>query len=107
MTITSLTRRLKRLEGSYESVNRVASAHARNLESALRERVLQHLADDELRLLHDVAEAMQQGSLDQIKIPAEQLAALDKAYDAAFDEECRKAGFASAADFHRRCGNAE
>jgi len=101
MTITSLSRRLKRLEGSYQSVNRVVGEHARNLESALRERVLQHLSDDELRLLRDAAEAMQQGSFDQSKIPTDQWAALNTAYDAAFDEECRKAGYTSSADYRR------
>jgi hypothetical protein len=89
---------LKHLEASYQIVNRLSGAHARNLESAIRERVLQHLSDDELRLLHDVAKAMHEGSFDQSKIPAEQWAALNKAYNAALDE-CRKAGFASATDF--------
>ena len=98
-TRTSLSRRLKRLECSYQSVNRLAGEHARNLEPAIRKRVLEHLSDDELRLLHYVAKAMHEGSFEQSEIPAAQWAALNEAYNAALDEECRRAGFASATDF--------
>jgi predicted fused transcriptional regulator/phosphomethylpyrimidine kinase len=50
----------------------------------------------------DVATAIQQGSFDQSKIPAEQRAALNEAYNAALDEECRKAGI-TVVEFSRYC----
>jgi len=93
--MTSLSRRLKHLEASYQSVNRLAGERARNLESVIMKRVLQHLSDYELCLLRDVAAAMLQGAFEQSEMPAEQWAALNKAYDAALDEECRNAGFTS------------
>jgi hypothetical protein len=43
-------------------VNRQAGEHARNLEAAIRKRVLGHLSVDQLRLMLDVARAKQQGS---------------------------------------------
>jgi hypothetical protein len=98
MTMASLNRRLKHLEAHYQVVRRVAGEHARNLESGIKRRVLEHLSSDELRLLLDVARARQQGSLKEEMLTAAQIAALKK-YGAAFDEECRKAGFASATDF--------
>ena len=104
--MTSLSRRLKHLEASYQSVNRLAGERARNLESVIMKRVLQHLSDYELCLLRDVAAAMLQGAFEQSEMPAEQWAALNKAYDAALDEECRNAGFTSMEEFHRRCRGA-
>jgi DNA-binding GntR family transcriptional regulator len=100
MTLTSISRRLKRLEGNYQSVNRLAGEHARNLGPAIWKRVVQHLSDDELRLLQDVAEAMQQGSFKEQMLATDEWAALNTAYNAALNEECRKAG-ASSADFRR------
>ena len=99
MTMTSLNRRLKHLEAHYQVVHRVAGEHARNLEAGIRQRALGHLSVDQLRLMLDVSRARQQGTFDQSRIPAEPWAALHTAYNAAFDEECRKAGFASATDF--------
>ena len=60
-----------------------------------------YLSDDELRLLQDVAEAMQQGSFTEQMLATDEWAALNKAYNAALDEECRKAEFTSSADFRR------
>lgn len=104
MNATSVKRRLKRLEASRPAGNRLAGKHARDLESTISRRVLEHLSDEELCLVRDIAEAKQQGSFEQSQIPAEQGAALNEAYRAAFDEECRKAGFASAADFSSAVG---
>ena len=100
--MTSLSRRLKHLEANYQLVNRQPDEHARNLESAIRKRVLGHLSADQLHLMLDVATAIQQGSFDESKIPAEQWAALNEAYNAALDEECRKAGI-TVVEFSRYC----
>jgi hypothetical protein len=98
--MTSLSRRLE-LEASYQVAIRQAGEHARNLESAIRKRVLEHLSLDELRALRDVASARQQGSFTEEGLTADHRAALEK-YNATFDEECRNAGFASTEDFYRR-----
>jgi hypothetical protein len=103
MARTSLNRRLKHLEASYRLVDRLAGEHAHNLEAAIRQRVLEHLSLDELRLLRDVATSRQQGLLKEEMLTDAQKAAL-KRYGATFEEECRKAGFASSADFRRRRG---
>jgi len=101
MTKTSLSRRLERLEASYQVAIREAGEHARNLESAIRKRVLEHLSLDELRLFRAVVSARQQGSLNEETLTTDHRAALEK-YRATFDEECRTAGFASSEDFYRR-----
>ena len=98
MSMTALNRRLKNLEASYQVANRLAGEHARNLESVIRNRVLEQLSLDELRLLRDVVSARKQGSFKEETLTTDHRAALKK-YGATFDEECRKAGFASATDF--------
>src|SRR5580658_6335384 len=98
MARTSLNRRLKHLEASYQLVNRLAGEQARHLEAAIRQRVLEHLSLDELRLLRDVASARQQGSLKEEMLTDAHRAAL-KRYSATFEQECRKPGFSSSADF--------
>jgi len=101
MTKTSLSRRLEHLEASYQVANRLAGEHARNLESVIRNRVLEQLSLDELRLLRDVVSARKQGSFKEEMLTTDHRAALKK-YGATFDEECRKAGFASSGDLYRR-----
>jgi len=101
MPMTSLRRRLKRLEGNYQSVNQRAGDQARNRESSLMCLALRHLSDDELYIIHAIAGSLHEGSFQPGALTAQQWDALT-ACDAAFDEECRKAGFTSAAEFNRR-----
>ena len=89
--MTSVSRRSKHLKASYEVINRQADEHARSLESAITERVLEQLSDDEQSLTRG-AIAKQEGSFHENQTPAGQWAALNEAYTAALDEENRKSG---------------
>ena len=100
--MTTLSRRLKNLEAHYQVVSRRTGEQARNLESEIKNRVLAHLCVDELRLLLDVTRAHRQGSLKAETLATDQWAALVKSHNAALNEECRKAGFASSEAFYRR-----
>ena len=102
MAIASLRRRVLRLEGTQRSAEGATGVQGGNLESALRNAAFQHLSIPELRILRDIAAAVQNGSFLRDELTAEQHAAIN-AFEVAFDEECRKAGFATRADYDRRC----
>jgi len=89
--MTSLSRRLQRLESGYRQNDGLASDRRR----FIQQRALQHLTTDQLRCLIELKKTPPQGR----PLTSEELAALN-ALNTAVDLECQKAGV-SQAEFKR------
>jgi hypothetical protein len=93
--MTSLGRRLKRLEAALPAVSKLGAE--RN--SAMQRLAFQHLSADDFDAVHDIVE--------QGKQPAqytERESEAVKALTSAFELEVRKAGYATIREFQRSCG---
>jgi len=91
--MTSLSRRLQRLESGYRQNDGLASDRRR----PIQQQALQHLTTDQLRCLIDLKKNPPQGR----PLTSEEVAAL-KALNTAVDLECQKAGI-PIAEFKRHC----
>jgi len=93
--MTSLGRRLQRIE----AVSRAASTHGAERHSAMQDLALQHLSGEELGALREIVEqGKQPGQYTERQSEAV------KTLTNAFEQEVRKAGYATIRKFQQSCG---
>jgi hypothetical protein len=96
--MTSLGRRLQRLEAGCRQSFEIAPDHCR----LIKQQALQHLTTDQLRCLIELKKAPPRGR----QLTSEEAAAAE-AFNSAVAAECQKAGFKSLAEFNRYCRHAK
>ena len=96
--MTSLSRRLQRLESGYRQNDGLASDRRR----LIQRQALRHLTTDQLRCLIELKKAPPRGR----QLTSEEAAAAE-AFNSAVAAECQKAGFKSLAEFNRYCRHAK
>lgn len=96
--MTSLSRRLERLEAGCRQSDEIAADRCRNIHRA----AYKHLPLDQLKCLLAAITSYQQGR----GLTSEEAAAAE-AFNSAVAVECQKAGFKSLAEFKRYCRHAK
>jgi hypothetical protein len=92
--MTSLGRRLQRIEATFRPVGAWRERH-----SAMQDLALQHLSGEQLDALRETIEHGKQSG----QYPERESNAM-KAITSAFEQEVQKAGYATVREFHRSCG---
>lgn len=94
--MTSLGRRLQRLEAGGRQSDEMAADHRR----FIQQEAIHQMSDDELRLVVEIAKAQQEGRA----LTSQEMAAGQQAWASALEKVCQKLGFKSLAALNKYCG---